>query len=96
MEPASILGIVVLATFIEGLITYVFGESSESSTRPWVRYVALVVGIAAAIAYKIDILAMAGLTAAYPYVGYVVSGLVIGRGSNYVNDFVSLIRGSAK
>lgn len=90
------IGIVLLATLIEGLITYIFGESSESSTRPWIRYVSLVVGIAAAVAYKIDILAMAGLTAAYPYVGFVISGLVIGRGSNYLNDIVALIRGSSK
>lgn len=92
----NILGILFLATFIEGLITYIFGESSEQSTRPWVRYVSLVLGVGAAIAYRIDIPAAAGLVGIYPIVGYVVSGLVIGRGANYVNDIVALVRGAAK
>ena len=92
----NILGILFLATFIEGLITYIFGESSENTTRPWIRYVSLVLGVGCAIAYQIDIPAAAGLVGVYPIVGFVLSGLVIGRGANYVNDIVALVRGGAK
>lgn len=87
----TLVGILFLATLIEGFVTYLFGKSAEGETRPWIRYVALALGVAAAIAYKIDIPAMIGLVSSYSLVGYVVSGLVIGRGSNYVNDiFTSL------
>lgn len=92
----SILGILLLATLIEGLITYVFGESADSATRPYLRYVSLVLGVGAAIAYHVDIPAMLGLVSAYSLVGYVVSGLIIGRGANYVNDIFSMIKSVGK
>ena len=50
------------------------------------RYLAALVGVALAFAYRADILAMAGLTPALPWIGYLITGLIIGRGSNYIND----------
>lgn len=91
MEPVSIIGILLLSTLIEGTLTYIFGENSETS-RPWLRYVSLALGVGAAVAYKIDIPAIAGLVAVNGYVGYVVSGLIIGRGANYINDIFALIQ----
>ncbi len=88
------IGAILLAVLIEGTITYVLGESSENPSASWMRYLALVLGIAAAVAYKLDILAALGLPAAYPLIGYIATGLIIGRGSNYVNDFISKVRNS--
>ncbi len=87
----NIIGIIFLATFIEGLITYLFGEKSPYQ-RPWLRYVSLVLGVGAALAYKIDIPAMAGLVTPWPFVGYVISGIGMGRGANYLNDIFGLIQ----
>lgn len=91
----NILGILLLSTLIEGTLTYVFGENSDTP-RPWLRYVSLLLGVGAAIAYQIDIPAMAGLVAINGYVGYVVSGLIIGRGANYINDIFALIQSGRK
>lgn len=87
----NIIGILLLSTLIEGTLTYIFGENAETP-RPWLRYVSLALGVVAAIAYQIDIPAMAGLVAVNAYVGYVVSGLIIGRGANYINDIFALIQ----
>lgn len=87
----NIIGILLLSTLIEGTITYLFGEKSESP-RPYIRYISLVLGIVAAIAYRIDIPAMTGLVAINVYVGYVISGIIIGRGANYINDIFALIQ----
>jgi len=92
----NILGIVLLTTLIEGLITYIFGKSEIDTPRPWIKYISLLMGIVLCIAYKIDIPAMAGLTAGYIFVGYIVSGLIIGRGSNYLNDILSMVKGVVK
>lgn len=81
----------MLSTLIEGTLTYMFGENQPTS-RPWLRYVSLAFGIIAAIAYQIDIPAMTGLVAINAYIGYVVSGLIIGRGANYINDIFALIQ----
>lgn len=86
-------GITLLAIFIEGLITYLFGKQEGlEPSRPWIKYVALTFGVLLAIAYQVDLLAMAGLTAAVPYVGFIVSGLIIGRGSNYLNDVIKYVQ----
>jgi len=95
------IGIFFLATLIEGLIKYLFGEakpseSGEVKERGYLRYVSLVLGIGAAVAYRVDIPAMLGLVSSYSLVGFVVSGLIIGRGANYVNDIFAMVRGVGK
>jgi hypothetical protein len=90
----EILGIILLAIVVEGTLTYIFGESSDNPSRPWIRYVSLIFGVVVAIAYRVDIPALAGLASPYPFVGAIVSGLIIGRGSNYVNDILTKIRGN--
>lgn len=87
------IGATLLAVLIEGTMTHFFGEGSNIKPE-WMRYFALILGIGAATAYKLDILAALGLPAAYPLIGYIATGLIIGRGSNYVNDFVSKVRNS--
>lgn len=76
----------IAAVFVEGLVEYTL---KNFATGKWVKFVALALGIIFAIVYKLDLLMMLGLEAISPYVGYVVTGLIIGRGSNYVNDFMS-------
>lgn len=88
MNPISfVVGAVFLATFVEGTVEYLFAKNVK--VQPYLQYLALGFGIVVAIAYKVDILGQFGLVSAYPFVGYVVSGLIIGRGSNYVNDLVT-------
>lgn len=85
-----IAGILLLAAFVEGLVEYLFAK--QNGSQPVLKYVALGLGVVLAIAYNVDILAMAGLVSPIPLVGNVVSGIIIGRGSNYVNDVVGLLR----
>ena len=89
----TLAGILFLSTFVEGMIQYFAGES-KYGTRPWLRYVSLVMGVALAIAYKVNIPEFAGITSDYAVVNYIVSGVIIGRGSNYLNDLVSHFRKS--
>lgn len=53
------------------------------------RYASALVGILLCIAYRADLLALAGLQATTPFIGYIITGLVIGRGANYLHDLVS-------
>ena len=80
------LTFLIAAIFIEGLVEYLFKEWTGGS---WIKYVALCCGVIFAVIYKLDLMAQFGFVAFSPYVGYVITGLIIGRGSNYVNDFVS-------
>lgn len=85
----SFLAIFALATFVEGFVEYFISDPNKS--QPWLKYVAAVIGILVSIFYHLDLFALLGVTAAYPFVGYVITGLVIGRGSNYLNDLISKI-----
>lgn len=87
----EIIGIIFIATMIEGLVSYLFGE--DGATRPYLKYVALVLGVGSAIAYQIDIPSMIGLATSYGVLNYVISGIIIGRGSNYTNDIITAFRG---
>lgn len=86
----TITAIVLLATFVEGTVEYVLGK--VKGVESYLPYISLAAGIAAAFAYHVNVFATLGVPLAgiYPWVDYVVSGLVIGRGANYLNTLTSL------
>lgn len=55
-------------------------------------YLSLALGVLLALVYRVDVLAAAGLAPA-TVVGIVTTGLLTGRGANYVHDFVALVGG---
>jgi len=59
----------------------------DRDTLPALRYVAALVGVALCWAYRADLLALVGLDARYSLIGYLVTGLLLGRGANFINDF---------
>lgn len=71
--------IFVLAVLVEAIVEYL-GTPIPSQLKP---YVAAVLAVAVCIAYRADLPAALGL-ARVDYVGSVLTGLVIGRGSNYL------------
>lgn len=79
--------IFVLAVLVEGVMEYL-GTPIPSKIKP---YVAAAAAIAVCLAYGADLPAALGLPAV-AYVGPVVTGLVIGRGSNYLADVVRRVR----
>ena len=89
-------GVFVLAMVAEALIEYFAAPLFNEEYKKYVKYVALVLGVALCVAYQIDILAeLVGLEALHPAIGWVVSGLIIGRGSNWLNDLVDYVRSLA-
>lgn len=70
------------AAFVEGLTKFIFSEWLHKYTK----YVALAIAIVVSLLYKLDLLAEFGITSPSWWVGSVFTGIIIGRGSNYVND----------
>jgi hypothetical protein len=80
------IGLALALTILtEGIIEYL-GTPIPRRFKP---YAAALLSTAACVLYNADLLAMLGYSALVPYVGAVLTGLVIGRGSNYVNDLIS-------
>lgn len=90
MDITSTGGIFLLAVLVEGTVEYLL--SDVSVMQPFKKYVALAFGIVASVLYRVDLLAAVGLVSSVPFVGPVLTGLVIGRGSNYLNDIVGSFR----
>lgn len=88
MTLAGISLIIALAIIVEALIEY-FGGSLPSNLK---ALAGASVGATLCVAYQADGLAALGLVSDVPLVGQVLTGLLIGRGSNVFNDLVSRLR----
>ena len=47
---------------------------------------ALIVGIAVSILAKIDIFTMQGITLSIPLIGWILTGILMSRGANFIHD----------
>ena len=87
MEIGSImLALLVAATLVEGFVEFV---TKPWVSQPWPGYIALALGIVVCIVWQLDILAEFGMTTSVPYAGAVATGILVGRGSNYLHDFIA-------
>ena len=101
MQPLAILVIMVMVAFlIETLVEAIFGPVFDKipalTPHKWaLMYVALVVGVVGAFIYRFDLLAiLSGYLQSEPPIavgpfGIVITGLAIGKGSNYLHQLIS-------
>ena len=74
-----------MAILVEGIVTYVRELTTEFKV---VLLAPIILGILVSIAYSLDIPAILGISANIPYIGSVLTGIIIARGSNYLFDLV--------
>ena len=87
MESKTV-GIASFAILIEAIITY-FNQFFVQENFCWQMLFSLALGIVIAVAYKLDLPAYCNLKSDIPYVGCVLTGILLSRGSNYVFDLIS-------
>lgn len=76
-----------IAVIIEGLISYVRMLVVDKRFQ-WQVFAAMLLGVGCALAFKIDLFTIAGIPAALPYVGEILTGVLLSRGSNYVFELL--------
>lgn len=86
--------IIAVAILIEGLVEYgknivdmFYGGDKKTAVT---QLVTIAVGIALAFAFNADMFVPLGLTVNH-YIGMVLTGIVMSRGSNYVSDLIGKI-----
>ncbi len=52
---------------------------------------ALIVGIVVSILAKIDIFAMQGISLSIPLIGWILTGILMSRGANFIHDLFNKI-----
>ena len=82
-----IFRIVAFSILIESLITY-YKEFFAGGSAPWEIVVSLTLGIIVAIGYNLDLPSYLNLNSHIPYLGNVLTGILLSRGSNYVFDLL--------
>lgn len=90
MTAGQLVLFMVLAFIVtEGTVEYLLGVPFDRIPRltpyKWVlMYVSAALGVFLAVYYVIDMLALLGLQASI--VGQVITGILLGRGANFIND----------
>ena len=84
------------AVLIEAVVTTF--DNAYSRYAEWKFWVPLVlgigVGVLVAVNYGVDLFSYLGLEGKVPVIGAVLTGIVFGRGANYVSDIMSKVQGS--
>lgn len=86
----NIIKIMSLSIIVESVITYfkeffVYGYFSIS------MIFSIILGISISIIYKLDLPECFNLKSTVPYIGNILTGLLISRGSNYIYDVLKIV-----
>jgi hypothetical protein len=90
MDNMNFFGLIVLAAVVEGIVGYskLFFKDRKFQ---WQIVAAIILGIVLSLIYGIDFFETVGLHTEIPYVGRVLTGLLVARGSNYISELIKLI-----
>lgn len=95
MNWASIAVIIAIAIIIETLTENVKNYFPKLAETKWaVMLFTALLGIVVALTYDADIFAAVGLVAKIPYMGTVLTGVLVAGGSNVIFDIVKRIQAS--
>ena len=82
--------IISLSIIIESIITY-FKEFFINWNPSIGMIFSIILGIIIAITYELDLPKYINLKSNIPYVGNILTGILISRGSNYIHDILRSI-----
>lgn len=80
------------ALWVEAIIQVVKGVVVAEKKVDVYLIAGIVVGVAVCLIYSVDVPQILGIESSVPFVGSVMTGIVIGRGSNFVHDLIKMIR----
>ena len=92
MEFSKVIFIAIVIETITELFKTWFPRLKE---KEWVLRVAtIVLGIIVCVAYGVDLLADIGISGNIPYLGCILTGILVAGGSNIIYDIINKIRKS--
>ena len=95
MTAEALTTIVVLALVVEfstEVIKSVFPKTRKSLSKG----IAILIGMILCVSTQTGLLYTFGLTTFFPIMDYLITGLIISRGSNIIHDFFSRLNAKAK
>lgn len=92
----NFIGLFLIAVIVEGLISYANMILSADKTIDWKCVSAIVLGVFIGISYNLDLLGLFGVHSSVPFIGNVLTGILLSRGSNYLADLIKVISNISK
>lgn len=86
----EITAILIMSVLVEAVVTYIKTWVVNKELK-WPILVSTILSIVVCLAYGLDIPAAAGVSSGVPFVGMIITGVLISRGSNYINDLLKKI-----
>ena len=80
------INITLMAVVVEGVVSYSKMIFIERKVQ-WQVVAAIAAGISVSLNYRLDILLQFGFSGSIPFVGSVLTGILISRGANYMHSF---------
>lgn len=87
---SEFFGFILMSVVVEGIISYITTIVVDKKIQ-WKMIASIVIGVLVAVGYNCDIFALFGIASQIPYLGAVLSGILIARGSNYIFDFLNKV-----
>ena len=84
----ELLAVVVVAILIESAVETFNTLFKNNGKLSYKKIGAIILSIAVCISAKLDLFSILGITMVVPYVGEIVTGLVVSRGSGVVNSLI--------
>ncbi len=80
--------LILFAILTEGIVTYADQFFIGGSFCPKML-MSIILGVVVAISYDLDLPEYLDMQAHVPYIGCILTGILISRGSNYLYDLIS-------
>lgn len=93
MVAPALLQLLLSAILVESVITGLKPLWDNDMNWEWNRLVPLPIAILVSVSGNIDLFGIVGIEMTVPYVGEVLTGIIISRGSNAVFDLIQVLEG---
>jgi hypothetical protein len=90
MTFEQILILAVLAESLTDTVKFIVTPPDKSELRN--RLIALGFGVLGAVGTKLDLFVVSGIPMWIPWLGVVLTGIILARGANVVHDLINLIQ----
>ena len=81
---------VLFSILIEGIITYI-NQIFIDGIFSWKISISIFLGVLIAISYRLDLPKYFEINSGIPYIGCILTGILLSRGSNYIFDLLKNI-----
>lgn len=86
----SLIVILTLSYLVESLTEYFFQDTKFANYQ---KYIAVALGLIVSFGFNVDLLVdWFGLSSSVPYLGTALTGVLLGRGSNFIHDLWKRLR----